>query len=277
VGRLDGKIALVTGSNRGIGRGISLMFASEGAAVVVTGRSVERGQAVADEIQAAGGRAVAIPADIGEEASVENLIAGAVDAMGGLDILVNNAAPLDDVAGAGNPIDDSDTDKTEHILRVGLLGPYFAIKHAVPHLRARGGGSIVNISSTAAITGLAGQSAYSMAKGGLNALTVNVAYDLGPDIRCNAIVLGMVNSGNGSRTPEFNADPAWKAAQRAMHVTRAGEVGDVASIATFLAADEGYVTGALIVADGGATIKTNMPVIPGRWYPDHAVQSSFLR
>ena len=81
----------------------------------------------------------------------------------------------------------------------------------------------------------------------------------------------MVNSGTGSRTPEFNADPAWKAAQRAMHVTRAGEVDDVASIATFLAADAGYITGATIVADGGATIKTNMPVLPGRWYPDHAM------
>lgn len=271
MGRLAGKIAVVTGSNRGIGRGIAMMFASEGAAVVVTGRSPERGQSVVDEIVAAGGRAVSITADVGDEASVEHLMAEASRSFGGIDILVNNAAPLDDVATAGNPIAESDTDKTEQILRIGLMGPYFAIKHAIPHMRARGGGSIVNISTTATVTGLAGQPAYSMAKGGLNALTINVAYDHGPDIRCNAIVLGMVNSGTGTRTPEFNADPAWKAAQRAMHVTRAGEVDDVAAIATFLAADAGYITGATIVADGGATIKTNMPVLPGRWYPDHAL------
>lgn len=271
MGRLDGKVAVVTGSNRGIGRGIAMMFASEGAAVVVHGRTPDRGRGVVDEIVAAGGRAVSITADVGEEASVEQLMAESARTLGGIDILVNNAAPLDDVATAGNPIARSDTDKTEQILRIGLMGPYFAIKHAIPHMQARGGGSIVNISTTATITGLAGQPAYAMSKGGLNALTISVAYDHGPDIRCNAIVLGMVNSGTGTRTPEFNADPAWQAAQRAMHVTRAGEVDDVASIATFLAADAGYITGATIVADGGATIKTNMPVLPGRWYPDHAL------
>ena len=178
MGRLDGKVAVVTGSNRGIGRGIAMMFASEGAAVVVTGRSPDRGQAVADEIVAAGGRAVSITADIGDEASVKTMMDQASSALGGLDILVNNAAPLDDVASAGSPIDESDTDMTERILRIGLLGPYFAIKHAVPHMQRGGGGSIVNISTTATITGLAGQPAYSMSKGGLNALTVNVAYDL---------------------------------------------------------------------------------------------------
>ena len=153
---------------------------------------------MADEIRAAGGRAVSIPADIGDEASVERLIAETVDALGGLHILVNNAAPLDDIARGPVPIADSDTGKTEHILRVSLLGPYFAIKHAIPHMQAAGGGSIVNISTTATITGSAGQPAYSMAKGGLNALTVNVAYDYGPSIRCNAILVGMVNSGSGT-------------------------------------------------------------------------------
>ncbi len=271
MGRLYGKVALVTGSNRGIGRGIAKMFASEGAAVVVTGRNEELGRAVVHEIVEMGGRAVSLPADISDEASVERLVAGTVDTFGGLDVLVNNAAPLEDVARAGSPVATSDTASTEHILRVALLGPYFAIKHAVPHMQAAGGGSIVNISSTATITGLAGQPAYSMAKGGLNALTVNVAYDYGPSIRCNAILAGMVNSGTGRRTAEFNADPAWKAAQGAMHVTRAGEVDDIAALATFLAADAGYITGALMVADGGATIKTNMPIIPGRWYPDHAL------
>jgi NAD(P)-dependent dehydrogenase (short-subunit alcohol dehydrogenase family) len=271
MGRLDGKVALVTGSNRGIGRAIAKMFAMEGAAVVVTGRNEERGRDVADEIISAGGRAVSLPADIGDEASVQRLVADTVDALGGLHVLVNNAAPLEDVARASGPIGNSNTDQIEHILRIGLLGPYFAIKYAVPHMQAAGGGSIVNISTTATITGLAGQPGYSMAKGGLNALTVNVAYDYGPSIRCNAILAGMVNSGTGTRTAAFNADPAWKEAQRAMHVTRAGEVDDIASLATFLAADAGYITGALIVADGGATIKTNMPIMAGRWYPDHAM------
>ena len=214
------------------------------------------------------------PADIGDEASVERLVADTVSTLGGLDILVNNAAPLEDVARASSPIAESDTVKTEQILRVALLGPYFAIKYAIPHMQNAGGGSIVNISTTATITGLAGQPGYSMAKGGLNGLTVNVAYDYGPSIRCNAILAGMVNSGTGTRTAEFNADPAWKAAQQAMHVTRAGEVDDIAALATFLAADAGYITGALIVADGGATIKTNMPVMPGRWYPAHALPPS---
>jgi len=274
MGRLEGKVALVTGSNRGIGRGIARMFASEGAAVVVTGRNEELGRAVAAEIVDTGGRAVSLPADLCDEASVERLVAETVEAFGNLHILVNNAAPIDDIVRATSPIAESDTAQTEHVLRVALLGPYFAIKYAIPRMQAAGGGSIVNISTTATITGSAGQPAYSMAKGGLNSLTVNVAYDYGPAIRCNAILVGMVNSGSGTRTAQFNADPAWKAAQQAMHVTRPGEVDDVAAVATFLAADAGFVTGSLIVADGGATIKTNMPIIPGRWYPPHAVPAS---
>ena len=271
MGRLEGKVALVTGSNRGIGRGIAKMFASDGAAVVVTGRNEELGRTVVAEITQAGGRAVSLPADLCDEASVEHLVADTVDAFGALHILVNNAAPIDDIVRSTSPIADSDTAQTEHVLQVALMGPYFAIKYAIPHMLTAGGGSIVNISTTATITGSAGQPAYCMAKGGLNALTVNVAYDYGPTIRCNAILVGMVNSGSGTRTAEFNADPVWKAAQRAMHVTRPGEVDDVAAVATFLAADAGFITGSLIVADGGATIKTNMPVIAGRWYPPHAL------
>ena len=165
MGRLDGKVTVVTGSNQGIGRGIALAFASEGAAVVVTGRSSDRGQAVADEIAAAGGRAVSITADVGDEASVKRLMDETSRTLGGIDVLVNNAAPLGDVASASNPIGKSDTDKTEQILRIGLLGPYFAIKHAIPHMQNGGGGNIINISTTATITGLAGQPAYAMSKG----------------------------------------------------------------------------------------------------------------
>lgn len=275
MGRLKGKVALVTGSNRGIGRGIATMFASEAAAVVVTGRNEKLGRAVAEEIASSGGQAVCIPADIGDEASVKNLVAETVNAFGALHVLVNNAAPIDELSREGtSPVAESDTAKTEYIIRVALLGPYFAIKHAIPYMEAAGGGNIVNISTTATIAGEPGQPAYSMAKGGLNALTVNVAYDYGPTIRCNAILVGMVNSGSGTRTDKFNADPDWKARQMAMHVTRPGEVDDIAALATFLAADAGYMTGSLLIADGGAAIKRNVPIIPGRWYPDHALPAN---
>lgn len=272
MGRLDGKVALVTGSNRGIGRGIAKMFASEGASVVVTGRNESLGGAVAAEIVSAGGRAVSLPADITDEAEVENLIGKTVDAFGALHVLVNNAAPIDEITLNGTaPIVESDTAKTEYVIRVTLLGAYFVTKHAIPAMQAAGGGNVVNISTTGTISGSAGQPAYAMAKAGLNGLTLNVAYDYGPEIRCNAILVGMVNSGSGTRTAEFNADPSWRARQMAMHVTRPGEVDDIATLATFLAADKGYITGSLIVADGGATIKRNVPIIPGRWYPKHAL------
>lgn len=269
-GRLEGKVALVTGSTSGLGRAIATTFAREGAAVVVTGRNEDRGRAVTAEIIAAGGRAVCIPADIADESAVESLIGGTVDAFGALHVLVNNAAPLDQIASGGaRPITEADMAILESIFRVTLFGAVFAVKHAIPPMRAVGGGNIINISSTASITGEPAQPGYMMAKAGMNALTINTAYDYGPTIRSNAILVGMMNSGSGTRTKDFNADPEWRARQMAMHVTRPAEVDDIAQLATFLAADAGFMTGSLIVADGGAAIKRNVAQIPGRWYPAH--------
>ena len=165
--RLAGENALVTGSTAGIGRAIAIEFARQGANVVVTGRDVERGAAVVATIEAAGGRAAFCAADLADEAACADLVAHAIAALGGVSVLVNNAA------GGGHAdarVGDLATDAWEAILRVDLSAPFWLCRAALPHMERNGRGAIVNISSRQAERASPGFAAYIAAKGGLNAL-----------------------------------------------------------------------------------------------------------
>jgi NAD(P)-dependent dehydrogenase (short-subunit alcohol dehydrogenase family) len=244
--RLEGKVALVSGSTRGIGRSIAQVFASEGAKVAVTGRTVERGQKVVDLITADGGEAEFFALDVTQEESVASVIDQVVERFGSLTTLVNNAAPTVEVGSNIKPLVDVTTEEWELILRSALTGNVFwSCKYGIPRLAAAGGGSIINISSGQSVIGMGGFAAYAAAKGGMNSLTRAIAVETAADnIRCNTIVVGRVvakgDAGAGI-TPGS--------------LTRLGVPNDIAYAATYLASDESaFVTGSILTADGGFTI-----------------------
>jgi NAD(P)-dependent dehydrogenase (short-subunit alcohol dehydrogenase family) len=248
--RLDGKVAIVSGSTRGIGRSIAEMFAREGASVAVTGRTVDRGEKVVAGIRDAGGDAAFFPLDVTDEASVAAVMDGVAARFGKLDVLVNNAAPTDAVSTLVKPLVDYTTDEWNRILLGTLTGNVFwACKYGIPHLIAAGGGSIINVSSGQSIVGLSGFAAYSAAKGGINSITRTLAVENAPyNIRVNTIIVGRVIS--HSKDTGVGVGPG--------HLTRLGVPNDIAYCATWLASDESaFVTGSLVTADGGFTINGN--------------------
>jgi NAD(P)-dependent dehydrogenase (short-subunit alcohol dehydrogenase family) len=256
--RLKGKIALVSGSTRGIGRSIAEMFAREGAKVAVTGRTVPRGEKVVDIIRDAGGEAEFVALDVTDEQSVKHAVETTVERFGSLTTLVNNAAPTLEVANSIKRMAEFTTEEFDHIFRATLVGNVFwASRYAIPHLDAAGGGSIINISSGQSMLGMGGFSVYGAAKAAMNSLTRSIAVEEAPrHIRCNAIVVGRVvakgDTGAGI-TPG--------------HLTRLGVPNDIAYAATWLASDEAeFVTGSIVTADGGFTINGGN-LVPGEEQP----------
>jgi NAD(P)-dependent dehydrogenase (short-subunit alcohol dehydrogenase family) len=247
--RLAGERALITGSTSGIGRAIAIRFAAEGAAVCVTGRDEARGDDVVDSIAADGGRACFIAAELHDEHACEALVARAADALGGLSVLVNNAAGG---GGGDGPVADVTTDAWQSILTVNLTAPMWLTRAAIVHLIAAGRGSIVNISSRQAERASRGFAAYVASKGGLNALTRSIAVDYADrNIRCNTISPGYVL--NDRRDADI--DPERRARYEGMHLTRLGVADDVAYAAVYLAsAESGFVTGLNLQVDGGSSI-----------------------
>jgi NAD(P)-dependent dehydrogenase (short-subunit alcohol dehydrogenase family) len=247
--RLAGERALITGSTSGIGRAIASRFAAEGATVCVTGRDRARGDDVVNSIAADGGRAYFIPAELRNEQACDALVAQAADALGGLTVLVNNAAGGE---GGDGPVGDVTTDAWQAILTVNLTAPMWLTRAALAHLIAAGTGSIVNISSRQAERASPGFAAYCASKGGLNALTRSIAVDYADrNIRCNTISPGYVL--NDRR--DAGIDPERRARYEGMHLTRLGVADDVAYAAVYLAsAESGFVTGLNLQVDGGSSI-----------------------
>jgi len=258
---MAGKVAVVTGSTRGIGRATAVRFAREGAAVVVTGRSEDDGRAVEAEIRAAGGDAVYVPTDLSREDDVVAMVQAALDRFGALTTLVNNAAPTE-LMGPGRldrRVTELENDAWDSIMLVGLKAVVWCCKYAIPAMIDAGGGAVVNISSAASLLGTPGLDTYTASKGALNALTRSIAVEYAADnIRANCIASGMVLSSEGAW--KLMEDPAIGGATRAIHLTRLGMPEDIANAALFLASDEAaFVTGAVIPVDGGVTARMPVP------------------
>ncbi|WP_019546609.1 SDR family NAD(P)-dependent oxidoreductase [Streptomyces sulphureus] len=245
--RLNGKVALISGSTRGIGRSMAEHFASEGARVIVAGRTVDRGEKVVGRIRDAGGEAEFRQLDIGDEASVRSVVESTVERYGALHTLVNNAAPTGAVAGSVKPMHEYTNEDWDGIVRDTLTGSVFWMtKYAWPHLAAAPGASILNISSGQSVAGFKGFSAYSAAKGAINSLTRTLAVEGGEDgIRANVLVVGRVVALRGDSGLHTGGG----------RLTRIGGPMDIAYAATWLSSDEAaFVTGSTITADGGFSI-----------------------
>ena len=256
MGRLDGKVAIVTGSAMGIGKSTAQALARHGAKVTVSDVDDARGEETAEEIRAAGGEALYQHADVGSSADMERLIAVTVERYGKLNVMVNNAG----VAIPGTVTDISE-ENWNRLINIHLNGTWRGMRFAIPHMIKVGGGSIINVSSVQALVGFEGWSGYAAAKGGIMALTQQAAIDYGPqNIRINAIAPGAIMTPmNEQRLATETDNPdALKALWDSWHaLNRTGRPEEVADLVVYLASDEStFITGALIKIDGGMTIKT---------------------
>jgi NAD(P)-dependent dehydrogenase (short-subunit alcohol dehydrogenase family) len=251
MGRVEGKVAIVTGGGSGIGRASCELLAREGAAVVVADLDAESAERVARGIVDAGGRAIAQPVDVKQAASIEAMVQAAVAAFGALHVLYNNAADtsLRAMEQDGALLDVS-AETWDHVLAVDLRSAFLGCKAAIPHMLEAGGGSIVNASSNQALAGDLSQTAYASAKAAIQSLSLSVATQYGRQgIRCNVVSPGPI------RTPAFDrACPPEVAQELTRHslVPRLGRPEDLAHAVLFLASDEAaYITGQILRVDGG--------------------------
>jgi NAD(P)-dependent dehydrogenase (short-subunit alcohol dehydrogenase family) len=258
-GRLAGKRTIVTGAGSGIGRASAKKFAAEGAMVLAVDRAKAAVEATVDEIARAGGKAIAVAADVGAEADVEGFISRAIEAFGGLDAVYANAG----ISGGLVPLADQTVEHWQEVLRVNLIGAFLAIKHAAPYMVKQGAGSIICTASVAGLRANAGGNPYSASKAGVISLVQTAANSLyGTGVRVNAICPGLIET--GMTQPIFE-----RARERGTHekigqlnpLTRYGNPAEIAAVAAFLASDEAsYVNGQAIAVDGGLSSTHPFPV-----------------
>lgn len=244
--KLQNKVAIVTGASKGIGAGVAKALAAEGAAVIVNYASSKAGaEKVVAEIEAAGGKAVAVGGDVAKQADAENLVAKAIEHFGRLDVLVNNSGVYEFAS-----IETTTEAQYRRMFDVNVLGTLLMSQAASKHLGQ--GGSIVNIGSAVTRITPAETAVYSGTKGAVDAITGVLARELGPrGIRVNAVNPGMVIT-EGVQTAGFAGSDfeTWAASQTPLG--RVGQVDDIAPIVTFLATDDArWVTGELMLASGG--------------------------
>lgn len=254
-GRLSGKRALITGASSGIGREVASRFAAEGARVACGGRDAQRTQQTADRIRDHGGEAFEAVGDLCTPEGAEQVVAGAVEAMGGLDLLVSNAG-VDATDWAD--VADWEVAEFDRIMATNLRGPFLVARAAIPHMLKNDPptrGSIVHMSSVCAITVWGGDCAYDISKAGLNMLSDHIAVEYGSrGIRSNTLMPGVIRTELHESVMEaMNDGRAFERELLGRHpIGRFGAVGDVADACVFLCADEaGFLTGANISIDGG--------------------------
>lgn len=248
---LTGKVAIVTGSGANIGEACVRALAGAGASVVVADINIKGAEAVANDIVAQGGQAMAHVLDLAEAASIIALIDATIARFGRIDVLHNNAADTRlEQMGADMRLDEMNADVWDRAFQINTRGTMLMIKHAVPHMIAAGGGSIINTSTGVALTGDIFNPAYSSSKAAVNALTKNAAVQFGPyNIRCNAITPGLVLS---PLAREMMGEAQIDLIQRHVLLPRFSRPEDIAGAALFFASDaSSFVTGQILSVDGG--------------------------
>ncbi len=252
--RLEGKRAIVTGAANGIGRAIALRFAAEGARVVLADIDEGAVESVADEIGEAGGTALVQGTDVTRDGDVETLVGRAVSEWGGLDVMVNNAG----IGVAGTAVTTTE-DEYERVMDVCVRGTFLGMKHAIPAIRDSGGGSVINMSSVAALVGIPDRAVYSAAKGAILAMTRASAIDhIGEGVRVNCIAPGTVDTPWVARiTADYDDPEEARANMRARQPHgRLVSPEEISAMAAYLASDESAsCVGACMVVDGGVTAR----------------------
>jgi cyclopentanol dehydrogenase len=253
--RLQDKVVVITGAASGIGASAARLFAREGGLVVATDIQLRGVEAVVADIVASGGRAIAVGHNVASDSDWTNVVERAMGEFGRIDALVNNAGVADRTSIQESTAETTDEDDWARVIDINLKSVFLGIKRVLPAMKDAGGGSIINVSSVAALVGNAGPFAYSAAKGGVRSMTKHVAYHYGRfNIRANSIHPG------GVKTPMIAADNAENENLAKMIIStiplgRISDPAEIANLALFLASDESsYLTGAELVADGGLTI-----------------------
>ncbi len=250
--KLQNRIAIVTGSAMGIGQGIAFVLGREGARLVLADVNVPEGLKTCDELEKLGYEAFFVECDVSKESQVKAMIAASVERYATIHILVNNAG-----IGMYKTVLETTSDDWDRCLGINLKGAFLCSKYAIPHIQAAGGGSIINIASVHSYQNSSGEAPYAASKGGLLALTRQMAIDFGKDkIRVNAICPGWIYTPNVQRIFDSHPDPIQfrKEVEQRQILGRVGTSEEVGEATAFLASEEAsYITGASLMVDNGMT------------------------